>query len=201
MKSRIQSTHLSHENVTLFANFWWKTFTSYVFRCFPVFGHDITLFLFDNQVGFNEWKKKIKHWAGRLPIINRSPELLFANPNASRVFISAKCFLQPNNELFFAVRYFNKRMPLKSVAVIALLCATNIEATFSIYNPCQIRQLQFSDLSVKFNKFCHAIPFDCYTIIINENDNNVQPERLKRVDTQKRKAKVRPQFDKIVKIG
>lgn len=175
METRVKITKFYNEKMATLSNFFRQSFTANVLACSSIFLHNFALFLFDDEIGLNQWKNIIQHWSSCLPVVYWSRKFLLTGPSVSRIFMSTKHFFKPDNQLFIAASYLKHAMPLITTAILSLLGTTNIYATFSIDNTCKISDFCDRVISFKKNSFSHEFPFDNYYTVINES---VHAERL-----------------------
>gem|GEM_PF-1076732 len=179
MKSRIKISHFYHELFSNIQCFFRKTFTSSIFKSFSDFNHDFGMFFFYCKKWLQKWEKIIQSFSTERPTINTSIKCFFRCPSICIFRTSSKMFSKPIDKNNIARSNFYKYMPLLSCTVFSLFYLTNVEASFSINNSGQI-----SDFSRKLTCFENSFsshkkdPFFYYSTIINEENVNIQPERL-----------------------
>lgn len=172
MKARVKIPHFTHKFKALLDNILWKPFTTNIFGCESISDHNIALVFFDNKIWSNQWKNIIKHLPRSLPVKHWTRKCLFSGPSISRIFRTTKSIFKPYYEFFIATSYLKHAMPLKTVAIFALLDMANIQATFSVNKSCEISYLPYLMTGDEFNYFTHEYPFVYYIIVVNEKEGH-----------------------------
>ena len=175
METRVKISQFTQQKKALLINFGRQSFASNIFGSESIANHNIALFLLNYEIWLNQWKNIIQHWSSSLPVINWARKFLFTCPSITRVLRSTECGFEPNNKLLITTGYLETRMPLITVAVFALFCVANINATLTVDKTSKISNFCNSVISFEVNNFTHKYPFVNNYTVINEK---VHAERL-----------------------
>jgi len=198
MKPRIQFTHIRHELSSKLDNIIGKSLTADILVSFSNFHHHVTLFSFNNKILINKWTDIIKHFSGGLPIINRPTESFLASPSVSGILRTSEDSFEPQDKAFVSACDSDKTMKVESASVtLTGFRFSDIKATFSIDYTSKICNFCKGLIFMIYDNFSHFVSnilvtvfrVICYGynyIVINENINSVQPERLNKKTNQYR---------------
>jgi hypothetical protein len=106
-------------------------------KCFSKLQHDLSMFFFADQIGYNQFKKLIHQFSCRIPLILNSPFRIMFNSTLLKK-ISSKFGVNPVHKFLISVYNLKSGEVINGIRSLSRL---NVNRSFTINNSSQIRNL------------------------------------------------------------